>query len=303
MRGLSIVLLSLVALTAPGCLSSENGLCSPDEKEAIFEPDLVGEWDAPKDAFGEKEEGGYFKVERDDPASKAYRITLYGKDGKQDRQAGLQDHGQSIQAYLVRLGDSLFLDVLMPRDENQPKTMPPIAHFFYLVEPKKTEVGLRMPNVHFTEAHPELLPCIGTLEVPDWKLKSYDLRLMFDAKDAGGLPKEGRSLIAVACGGRLPHVRIIDEAGKIVMSLDLARLKVQEGPIEKLRRQLEDLRPPHDVTQAEKTEIIAQIFSINLNGGPSRILATSQELREFFEKHAKDDAMWKGSRELVMRRR
>jgi hypothetical protein len=126
---------------------------------------------------------------------------------------------------------------------------------------------------------------------------------MFDAKDAGGLPKEGRSLIAVACGGRLPHVRIIDEAGKIVMSLDLARLKVQEGPIEKLRRQLEDLRPPHDVTQAEKTEIIAQIFSINLNGGPSRILATSQELREFFEKHAKDDAMWKGSRELVMRRR
>src|SRR5262245_48756070 len=74
MRCSLIVLLSALIGGSQGCMTFQNGLCTPGESGAIFDPILLGEW-TPIDPKLQVGEEGYFKVERDDSVSKAYRVS------------------------------------------------------------------------------------------------------------------------------------------------------------------------------------------------------------------------------------
>ena len=300
----SVVLLSLVVLTASGCTHAENGLISPDEREAVFEPDLVGVWETTRtDRVIQETNKTYLKVERDHPGSKAYRVTECGEDGKPTPLTPGQPPNH-FQAYVVRIGDDLFLDIPMVFDESQQRSRQMEAHFFYGLKWKKNEIVVSALDLEYVAGHRELLPSAAELNLPLEKLKSFDLRLVFDARDETGLPQKAQSLVAVACAGPSPYVLIFDEAGKVALSLDLARLKDLEPEVAKLKTRLDEFKAPRQLTPESQAEIIAQIRLIYSHRRPDRILATPEEWRAFLAKHARSEAIWKNDNlKWVLRRR
>ncbi len=98
---------------------------------------------------------GYFKVERDDPASKAYRITgiTLPVDGKEVAKPFV------IKIYLVKLGEALFLDVIVPPDDWDRDKNP--KHHIYIIEIKKDELALRVLDEDFVKAQFGVAPPRG----------------------------------------------------------------------------------------------------------------------------------------------
>ena len=92
--------------------------------------------------------------------------------------------------------------------------------------------------------------------------KGCDLRLMSSVNDVSGIPTEGKSLIIVAVVNEVLHFRIFDGDGKMVVDTDEKRLTDRPRPIEDLRKQLESLWPPHELTESEKVRVIAAVTSI-----------------------------------------
>src|SRR5262249_46373196 len=90
----------------------------------------------------------------------------------------------------------------------------------------------------------------------------YQLRLMPPMNDPGGLPPEGRGLIAAALVGRALQVRIFDKDGQRIADTDESQLSEQAGPIDDLKKQLEGLWPPHALTESEKARVIESVVSI-----------------------------------------
>jgi len=91
-----------------------------------------------------------------------------------------------------------------------------------------------------------------------------DLRLM-SSESVGGIPPPGENLVIVAdVKGVLHfhanHANGLNAAYNVVT--DETLLKTQAGPIADLKRQLESLRPPHELTTAEKDRVIAAVTSI-----------------------------------------
>ena len=76
-----------------------------------------------------------------------------------------------------------------------------------------------------------------------------ELRLMPAASDIGGIPDAGKSLIVVAVVDHVLHFRIFDGAGKVVANIDEKKLAGQPWRIQGLKKQLESLWPPHDLTR------------------------------------------------------
>ena len=89
-----------------------------------------------------------------------------------------------------------------------------------------------------------------------------DLRLMSSVNDVSGIPTEGKSLIIVAAVDHVLHFRIFDGDGKMVVDTDEKRLTEQARQIEDLRKQLESLWPPHELTGSEKDRVITAVTSI-----------------------------------------
>ena len=58
------------------------------------------------------------------------------------------------------------------------------------------------------------------------------------------------------------HFRIFDGDGKMVVDTDEKRLTEQARQIEDLRKQLESLWPPHELTRSEKGRVITAVTSI-----------------------------------------
>src|SRR5262249_47036846 len=83
-------------------------------------------------------------------------------------------------------------------------------------------------------------------------LLGCDLRLMSSVKDVERLPREGKNLIVVAAVGQVVHVRIFDSDGKTVVDTDETRLKDRVQQIAAVKRQLDSLWPPHELTGNEK---------------------------------------------------
>ena len=93
-------------------------------------------------------------------------------------------------------------------------------------------------------------------------LKGFDLRLMSSLNDVSGIPTEGKNLIIVAAVNNVLHFRIFDGDGKVVVDTDEKRLTEQARQIEDLRKQLESLWPPHELTRSDKGRVITAVTSI-----------------------------------------
>jgi hypothetical protein len=90
----------------------------------------------------------------------------------------------------------------------------------------------------------------------------YNLQLMSSLKDASGIPTAGDRLIIVAAVDHVLHFRIFNVDGKMVVDTDEKKLTQQPQQIEGLRKQLESVWPPHELTQSEKARLIAGVTSI-----------------------------------------
>jgi DNA-directed RNA polymerase specialized sigma24 family protein len=85
---------------------------------------------------------------------------------------------------------------------------------------------------------------------------------MSSVKDVRDIPTEGKNLIILATVDNLFHFRIFDGHGKVVVDTDERRLKEQAGRIDDLRKRLENLWPPHELTGSEKVQVIDAVTSI-----------------------------------------
>ena len=89
-----------------------------------------------------------------------------------------------------------------------------------------------------------------------------DLRLISSVKNAGDIPTEEKHLVIVAEVDNVLHFRIFDGDGKVVVDTREKGLTEEEEQIEKLRKQLGSLWPPHEVTASEKEGVITSVTSI-----------------------------------------
>jgi subtilisin family serine protease len=103
---------------------------------------------------------------------------------------------------------------------------------------------------------------IQEAKVPPEQIKGYDLRLMSSVKDVSGIPTAGKRLIILAVVDQVLHFRIFNDDAKMVEDTDANRLAEQKQPIEDLEKQIENLWPPHELTESEKDEVIAAVTSI-----------------------------------------
>ena len=89
-----------------------------------------------------------------------------------------------------------------------------------------------------------------------------DLRLMSSVNDVSEIPTGGKGQTIVAVVDEVLHFRIFDDDGKVVVDTNAAGLKEQERSIEALRKQLETLWPPHELTESEKHAVVAAVTEI-----------------------------------------
>ena len=103
---------------------------------------------------------------------------------------------------------------------------------------------------------------------------------MSSLNDVSGIPTEGKNLIIVAAVNNVLHFRIFDGDGKVVVDTDEKRLTEQARQIEDLRKQLESLWPPHELTRAKRTGSSPRLHqsSVTVPVAPPRI-----------------DRMWRGT--------
>jgi hypothetical protein len=109
------------------------------------------------------------------------------------------------------------------------------------------------------------------------KLHGYDLRLMSSVNEVSDIPTVGKSLIIVASLGHALHIRIFEDTGYVVNS-DVKWLTEKARQIEDLRKQLENLWPPHELTKNEKVRVIAVVASIFGRTLPQRLIRFAGEL-------------------------
>ena len=107
-------------------------------------------------------------------------------------------------------------------------------------------------------------PLLDNIDVlTAWKDRlGFDLRLMSSVNDVSGIPTAGKSLIIVAAVNNVLHFRIFDGDGKVVVDTDEKRLTEQARQIEDLRKRLESLWPPHELTKSDKGRVITAVTSI-----------------------------------------
>ena len=85
---------------------------------------------------------------------------------------------------------------------------------------------------------------------------------MSSLNDVSGMPTEGKNLVVVAAVNHVLHFRIFGGDGKVVVDTDEKRLTEQARRIEDLRKQLESLWPPHELTRSDEGRVITAITSI-----------------------------------------
>jgi len=110
--------------------------------------------------------------------------------------------------------------------------------------------------------HPLMLMLIFTFFFGRMVSVGFDLRLMSSESDVSRIPTSGQNLVIVADVKGVLHFHIFDADGKIVVDTDATRLTTKAGPIADLKKQLDNLRSPHDLTRAEKDQVIAAVTSI-----------------------------------------
>ena len=123
-------------------------------------------------------------------------------------------------------------------------------------DPKQAE-AVRKVLLRLADPKARLITTTGA-DVPE----GYDLRLMSSMNDASGIPTGGKGLIIVASVDNVLHIRIFGGDGKVVVDTDEKWLTEQARQIEDLRKRLESLWPPHELTKSEKSRVITAVTSI-----------------------------------------
>ena len=85
---------------------------------------------------------------------------------------------------------------------------------------------------------------------------------MYSESDVSSIPTSGTNLVIVANVKDVLYFRIFDADGKVVVDTDETRLTRQAGPIADLKRQLDSVRPPHELTRSEKNRVVTAVTSI-----------------------------------------
>jgi len=167
-----------LAFIATGCVTSDQGLCAPDEHDASFDPSLLGVWVGPGDSSDRR---GVCRMERPDPARKTYLVHVFKEQGPQRVPVELSDH----PARLIRLGDAEFLDVFLPEVKDVPtgKNRVPPAHLFVRLQrlgPDELRLQV-LDKFFFTKQprairhvieHPRFLPSVR-LTAPAPELRAF----------------------------------------------------------------------------------------------------------------------------------
>jgi hypothetical protein len=100
------------------------------------------------------------------------------------------------------------------------------------------------------------------LDGEDFGLPAFDLRLMSSLNNAGGIPAVGKNLIIVADVNNALHFRIIDGHGKVVVDTNEKRLTEKDRQIEAIKKQLNGLWPPYELTTSDQDRLITAATSI-----------------------------------------
>ena len=112
------------------------------------------------------------------------------------------------------------------------------------------------------------------------KYKNFDLRLMSSLNGVSGIPTEGKNLIIVAAVNNVLHFRIFDGDGKVVVDTDEKGLTRRPREIEDLRKQLESLWPPHELTRSDKDRVITAVTQYRPSKDPDlQKMLESKDLR------------------------
>jgi hypothetical protein len=90
----------------------------------------------------------------------------------------------------------------------------------------------------------------------------YDVQLMPALKDASGISTAGKNLVIVAAVNNVLHFRVFDDNGTVVVDIDEKRLMEQARQIDDLRKELESLWPPHELTRSDKRRVLTTLTSI-----------------------------------------
>jgi WD40 repeat protein len=120
-----------------------------------------------------------------------------------------------------------------------------------------------------TTAESEGLPEPGAAR-PSVIPGGYELRLMSSVKDVSAIPTAEKRLVIVAAVDHVLHFRIFDDDGKMVVDTDETQRTAQAPRTKDLRKQLESLWPPHELTTSEKGRVIDAVTTIvghTLSGG------------------------------------
>jgi hypothetical protein len=124
----------------------------------------------------------------------------------------------------------------------------------------------------------------------------FNLRLMSSLDEVNGIPTEGKNLIIVAAVNNVLHFRIFDADGNVAVDLDERKLVEQTPQIEALRKQLEGLWPPHELTRNEKGRVVTAVTSIS--GYPREEASIEDRAEEIYHRLALGqpgpviDAIW-----------
>jgi hypothetical protein len=92
--------------------------------------------------------------------------------------------------------------------------------------------------------------------------RKCDLQLTFDATEVGDVPADVKNMLTVAIVNGSLHFRVYDRHGKLDEDTDDTKLTDKARKLEDLRRQLESLQPPHELTKREKRRAISTAASI-----------------------------------------
>ena len=130
-----------------GCVSSENGLVTPNREKVVFDSDLLGDW-ACVNFSGAPQPDSSIRIERlDDKISKESYVFTWLSSG----QIAPIPESQKFRGTLVVIGDSRYLD-FSSMDQNSGG-----RHGFLKVKREKTDLTLYYMNPGYFASNPTSL--------------------------------------------------------------------------------------------------------------------------------------------------
>ncbi len=93
-------------------------------------------------------------------------------------------------------------------------------------------------------------------------LPTFGLRLMSPLGDPSGMPMQERNVILIAPVRDVLHVRIFDADGILVMDTDETNLALQGRQTGELRKQLETLWPPRELTEGDREKVLSALAPV-----------------------------------------